>query len=62
MFVLRDEINLGYKIGKCFLPQPIIVSDLDSTKPLDLLVWDVSIMVDSFVNRLQQFKELEVLI
>lgn len=36
------------------------MSDMDETKPLDRLVWDISILVDSFVNRQQQIKELEV--
>ena len=57
---MRDELYIGYEIGKCYLPESIDLSDLDNTKPLDRLVWDVSIMVDSFVNRQQQIKELEV--
>lgn len=36
------------------------MSDLDDTKSLDCLLWDISILVDSFVNRQQQIKELEV--
>ncbi|XP_032793340.1 uncharacterized protein LOC116930083 [Daphnia magna] len=51
--------NKGYEVDECFLPESIHMSDMDETKPLDRLVWDISILVDSFVNRQQQIKELE---
>lgn len=51
---------LGYKVGQCFLPESIHSPDLDNAKPLKQLVWDISNLVDSFVNRQQQIKELEV--
>ncbi|XP_046656833.1 uncharacterized protein LOC124349931 [Daphnia pulicaria] len=51
----------GYEIGKCYLPESIDELDLDHTKPLEKLVWDISKLVDCFTNRQQQIVELEEL-
>jgi len=49
----------GYTIGQCYLPESIQVTDLDAKKPLEQLVWDISIMIDCYVNRTEQIKLLE---
>jgi len=49
----------GYTIGRCYLPESIRVADLNASKPLEQLVWDISIMTDCYVNRCEQIKQLE---
>jgi len=46
-------------VGQCYLPESIRMADLSESKPLQVLVWDVSIMVDCYVNRSEQIKQLE---
>ena len=49
-------------MGQCYLPESIRMADLSESKPLQVLVWDVSIMVDCYVNRSEQIKQLEVFV
>lgn len=60
--IIYEGLNIfvGYDVGQCFLPESINAPDLDSSQPLDRLVWDISILVDSFAHRQQQIKEIEV--
>ena len=51
-----------YSVDQCFLPESINLSDLqDTTRPLKQFLWDVSNMVDCYVIRRGQIRELEVL-
>lgn len=48
-FIKLHFLNLlliDYLIGKSYLPESIRVADLDNKKPLDELVWDISILVN----------------
>lgn len=47
-------------MGQCFLPESINVPDLNNEKPLERLVADISDLVDCFVQRQEQLRELEV--
>jgi len=49
----------GYTIGRCYLPESVKVADLNASKPLERLVWDISDMIDCYVNRSEQIKQLE---
>ena len=60
LIILFGQPWEGYTIGQCYLPESIQVTDLDAKKPLEQLVWDISIMIDCYVNRTEQIKLLEV--
>lgn len=52
----------GYKVTQCCLPESIDLTNLDCRQPLDLLLRQVSNLVDCFVNRRQQILQLEVIL